>query len=71
MTSCTCIKLLKDLTKVNYQFFQNQFLEGLLPEYRPATEAELKISCGDWKYGAYFTTLVIESRYHLPWLQNK
>ena len=50
---------------------QNQFLEGLLPIYRPATADELKICPGDWKYGAFFTTLVIESGYHLPWLSKK
>ncbi|KAI9555266.1 hypothetical protein GHT06_017781 [Daphnia sinensis] len=50
---------------------KNQFLEGLLPVYRPADELELKICPGNWKYGAFFTTLVIESRYHLPWLRKK
>ncbi|XP_046652866.1 D-aspartate oxidase-like [Daphnia pulicaria] len=50
---------------------KNQFLEDLLPVYRRANELELKICPGDWKYGAFFTTLVIESRYHLPWLRNK
>ncbi|XP_065570468.1 D-aspartate oxidase-like isoform X2 [Artemia franciscana] len=50
---------------------KNHFLEGLLPVYRPATPSELKLCPGDWKYGAFFTTLVIESRYHLPWLTNK
>jgi len=50
---------------------RNHFLEGLLPVYRPATPEELKINPGNWKYGAFFTTLVIQSGYHLPWLLKK
>jgi D-aspartate oxidase len=65
------LSLLYNIINFRCIYIQNQFLEDLLPVYRRANELELKICPGDWKYGAFFTTLVIESRYHLPWLRNK
>ncbi|XP_014243273.1 D-aspartate oxidase [Cimex lectularius] len=50
---------------------KNDLLEGLLPEYREVTEEELKICPGDWKYGSYYKTLVIECRLYLPWLTKR
>jgi len=50
---------------------RNHFLENLLPVYRPATPEELKSCHGNWKYGAFFTTLVIQSGYHLHWLRKR
>jgi D-aspartate oxidase len=42
-------------------------IEDVLPVYRRATEEELKVCPGNWKYGSFFTTLVTESALHLPW----
>jgi D-aspartate oxidase len=46
---------------------KNYLLENLLPVYRPASPEELKICPGDWKYGAFFQTMVIECADFLPW----
>ncbi|XP_075224383.1 D-amino acid oxidase 1 isoform X2 [Lycorma delicatula] len=50
---------------------QNHYLEKLVPVYRPATRSELKLCPGDWKYGAYFSTLLIECRQFLPWAVSR
>jgi D-aspartate oxidase len=42
-----------------------------LPVYRRATEDELKICPGNWKYGSFFTTLVTECALYLPWASKK
>jgi len=55
---------IKSLTK-------NHFLEQLLPIYRAATPDELTLCSGNWKYGAYFTTSVIESGRFLPWARAR
>lgn len=46
---------------------RNHYIEKLVPVYRRATESELRLCPGDWKYGSFFTTLLIESKYFLPW----
>lgn len=50
---------------------QNHLLEGLVPVYRQATLEELQSCPGDWKYGSYFETLVIECGKYLPWALNR
>ncbi|KAI9583244.1 D-aspartate oxidase [Glossina fuscipes] len=50
---------------------RNHFIEHLLPVYRRATEDELKLCQGDWKYGSFFTTCVTESRLFLPYAAKK
>lgn len=42
-----------------------------MPVYRRATEDELKICPGDWKYGSFFSTLVTECALYLPWATQK
>lgn len=42
-----------------------------MPLYRPATESELKLCPGNWKYGSFFTTLITESSLFLPWASQK
>lgn len=42
-----------------------------MPLYRPATEEELRICPGDWKYGSFFTTLLTECSLFLPWATHK
>lgn len=43
----------------------------MLPVYRRATQAELKICPGNWKYGSFFTTVVTECALYLPWATQK
>lgn len=50
---------------------QNKYIEKLVPIYRQATEKELKLCPGDWKYGSYFTTLLTECALYLPWASKK
>ncbi|RZF48265.1 hypothetical protein LSTR_LSTR006232 [Laodelphax striatellus] len=50
---------------------QNHFLEDIVPIYRSATNEELKLCPGEWQYGSYFTTLLIECRRFLPWALNR
>ncbi|XP_067630829.1 D-aspartate oxidase [Eurosta solidaginis] len=50
---------------------KNHFLEQLLPVYRQATEEELKLCQGDWKYGSFFTTCLTECRLFLPYATKK
>jgi len=50
---------------------RNHLLQNLLPVYRSATEAELKLCPGDWKYGSYFRTMIIESSDFLPWARQR
>lgn len=50
---------------------RNHFMEKLCPVYRAATEEELELCCGDWKYGSFFTTLITDNTLYLPWALNK
>lgn len=38
-----------------------------MPIYKRATEKELTLCPGNWKYGTFFTTLLIECGLYLPW----
>lgn len=38
-----------------------------MPVYRRATDEELQICPGNWKYGSFFTTLVTETGLYLPY----
>lgn len=42
-----------------------------MPIYRRATEAELKICPGEWKYGSFFKTIATECGLYLPWATKK
>ncbi|CAD7015362.1 unnamed protein product [Ceratitis capitata] len=50
---------------------RNQYIEQLLPVYRQASEEELKLCNGDWKYGSFFTTCLTECRLFLPYATKK
>uniref|UniRef100_A0A146KN86 D-aspartate oxidase n=1 Tax=Lygus hesperus TaxID=30085 RepID=A0A146KN86_LYGHE len=50
---------------------RNFLLEGLVPEYREATAEEMAQFPGGWKWGSFYTTLLIENRFHLPWAEKK
>ncbi|KAG8226345.1 hypothetical protein J437_LFUL014588 [Ladona fulva] len=45
----------------------NHYMEEVAPVFRYATEEELKLCPGNWKYGTYCSTLGIEGRLYLPW----
>ncbi|XP_049959273.1 D-aspartate oxidase isoform X2 [Schistocerca serialis cubense] len=55
------------LSSINKDIVQNHYLEKLLPLFRRATEEELSLYPGNWKYGTFYTTLVTECRKFLPW----
>ena len=46
-------------------------MEDLVPIYRDVTPAEFKICPGEWEYGSYYTTMVIDSSLHLKWLGSR
>ncbi|KAK9878016.1 hypothetical protein WA026_020644 [Henosepilachna vigintioctopunctata] len=50
---------------------RNKYLESLVPLYRQATDEELKMCPGEWKYGSYFSTLLIDPTKYLKWALNK
>ncbi|XP_026478983.1 D-aspartate oxidase [Ctenocephalides felis] len=50
---------------------RNSYIEKLVPIYRAATEDELQLCPGNWKYGSFFTTLLTECRLYLPWAKQK
>jgi len=49
------------------QLVRNHLLEGLVPVYRAVTPQELRLCPGNWRFGSYFETLLIECRSFLPW----
>ncbi|XP_055609877.1 D-aspartate oxidase isoform X2 [Uranotaenia lowii] len=50
---------------------RNHYIEKIVPVYRAATEQELQICPGDWKYGSYFRTILTECRLFQPWATRK
>lgn len=50
---------------------RNPLIENILPIYRAATEEELRICPGDWKYGSFFQTLITDCGLYLPWAAKK
>lgn len=49
---------------------KNRLMEELCPTYRDATDDELTLCKGapnGWKYGSFFTTLLTDTSYFLPW----
>lgn len=50
---------------------RNELLEELLPVYRRATDEELDLCLGGWKYGSFFTTCLTESKLYLPYATKK
>ncbi|XP_059613827.1 D-aspartate oxidase [Phlebotomus argentipes] len=58
-------------SSTNPAIVRNSRIEKLLPLYRRATEDELKMCPGDWKYGSFFSTLLTEFRTFQPWAEKK
>ncbi|XP_065082190.1 D-aspartate oxidase [Ochlerotatus camptorhynchus] len=50
---------------------RNRYIEDILPVYRAATEQELTLCPGDWKYGSFYTTVLTECRLFQPWAAKK
>ncbi|XP_032679414.1 D-aspartate oxidase [Odontomachus brunneus] len=50
---------------------KSHWIEDLVPIYRRATEEELKLVGGDWKYGSYFSTLLTQCSLYLPWAKRQ
>lgn len=46
---------------------RNHYMEKLVHMYRAATEPELELCPGEWKYGSFFTTILTECRLFQPW----
>lgn len=60
------------LSNRSYTDTRNRYLETLLPVYRTVDGDELtSIPTGDWKYGSYLTTLLIECRQFQPWAMQR
>ncbi|XP_066253963.1 D-aspartate oxidase [Euwallacea similis] len=49
------------------EIVRNRFLEKVCPIYRAATPDELTLCPGNWKYGSFFTTVLTQSSYYIPW----
>ncbi|KFM58663.1 D-aspartate oxidase, partial [Stegodyphus mimosarum] len=50
---------------------QNPLLLKLLPECREVQEKELKMFPRHYKYGMFYTTIITDCRYYLPWMKSK
>ncbi|EFN76371.1 D-aspartate oxidase [Harpegnathos saltator] len=50
---------------------KSHWIEDLVPIYRRATEEELQLVGGDWKYGSYFSTLLTQCSLYLPWAKRQ
>ncbi|XP_063984731.1 D-aspartate oxidase [Diachasmimorpha longicaudata] len=50
---------------------RNPWMESVVPSYRRVTEEELKLPGGDWKYGVYFTTIITQCKWYLPWAKRQ
>lgn len=43
----------------------------MVPIYRQASEDELKLCTGDWKYGSYFSTILTDPARYLKWVHQQ
>ncbi|EDS33518.1 d-amino acid oxidase [Culex quinquefasciatus] len=50
---------------------RNHYIEQIVPVYRAATEQELTLCPGEWKYGSFFTTVLAECRLFQPWATKR
>uniref|UniRef100_A0A2M4BTA6 Putative d-aspartate oxidase n=1 Tax=Anopheles marajoara TaxID=58244 RepID=A0A2M4BTA6_9DIPT len=50
---------------------RNHYIEKVVPVYRAATEPELRLCPGEWKYGSFFTTILAECRLYQPWATER
>ncbi|KAJ8942006.1 hypothetical protein NQ314_010235 [Rhamnusium bicolor] len=61
----------EDITRVHPHIVRNHYIEKIVPIYRAATEEELKLCPGNWKYGSFFTTFLTQCSLYLPWAAEK
>lgn len=54
-------------SKYNREMVQNRLMKEICPTYRDATEEELELCNGGWKYGSFYTTLITDCGLYLPW----
>ncbi|KRT83819.1 FAD dependent oxidoreductase, partial [Oryctes borbonicus] len=50
---------------------RNHYIEKLVPVYRIASEEELQLCPGNWKYGSFFTTVLAQCDLYLPWASTQ
>ncbi|KAG8036462.1 hypothetical protein G9C98_003784 [Cotesia typhae] len=55
----------------NPDIVQNKLMEQVVPIYRKTTDEEFNLINKNSKYGCYFSTILIQNQYHLPWARNK
>lgn len=53
------------------EIVQNSYIDKIVPIYKTVRGDDLKICPGNWKYGTFFQTLIIESALHLPWAKQR
>lgn len=59
------------LTSSEKHAAQNSFLKEMVPVYRDLSEKELKLFPSQYKNGIFFSTIITDCRYYLPWLTKK
>lgn len=42
-----------------------------MPIYRKASDEEFELVGGTWKYGSFYTTLLTQCNFYLPWMRQK
>lgn len=57
-------------SKDNPHVTKNHLIENLVPIYRSVQDQELTLCGGKWKYGAYYSTVLIECNLHLPYIEQ-
>nr|CAD7454903.1 unnamed protein product [Timema tahoe] len=55
------------VSSISPEIVRNHFLEKVVPIFRAATQDELLLYPGNWKYGSFFTTLITECHKFQPW----
>lgn len=56
-------------SKDNHHVTKNHLIENLVPIYRAVDDNELKICGGNFKYGSFFSTVLIDCNIHLPYVE--
>lgn len=50
---------------------KNPLMKTVCPVYRTATEEELELCNGGWKFGSFYNTLITDCSLYLPWALEK
>ncbi|XP_063701279.1 D-aspartate oxidase-like [Culicoides brevitarsis] len=50
---------------------KNPLMKEIVPLYRTATQDELELCNGGWKYGSFYNTLITDCGLYLPWALKK